>query len=169
MNLPPGLKGLAQYQGKVLKLGCSLYGHRYAEKLFYELIQKVLVEQLGFKVSPHDHCLFLQKDCIIVMWVDDATILTKPDDPNKADMLIEEICKHGLDLGKQSTEGLAAYLGINIKKFKDGSMELTQRGLIKRIIKGMGLQNANLKFTPVMDTLGSARINQSSTRDSIID
>jgi len=68
MNLPPGLKGLAQYQGKILKLGWSLYGHRYAAKLFYKLIQKVLVGQLGYKVSPHDHCLFLQKDCITVTW-----------------------------------------------------------------------------------------------------
>jgi len=118
MNLPPGLKGLPQYQGKVLKLGQSLYGHRYAANLFYELIRKVLVGKLGFKVSPHDHCLFLQKDCIIVTWVDNAIILTKPDDPKKADMLINKIHTHGLDLGKQSSEGLAEYLGISINKLK---------------------------------------------------
>jgi len=157
MNLPPGLNGLPQYQDKVLRLGRSLYGHRYAAKLFYELIRGVLVGKLGFKVSPHDHCLFLRKDCIIVTWVDDAIILTKPNDLDKADKLIDEIRAHGLDLGKQSTEGLAEYLGINIKKLDDGSMELTQRGLIDRIIEGMGLQDANSKFTPVTDTLGKCK------------
>jgi len=84
-------------------------------------------------------------------------ILTKPDDPNKADMLIAEIRKHGLDLRKQSTEGLAEYLGINIKRLEDGLMELTQRGLIEQIIKGMGLQNANPKFMPVTETLGKCK------------
>jgi len=49
----------------------------------------------------------------------------KPDDPKKADMLIKEICTHGLDLGKQSSEGLAEYLGISINKLEDDSMELT--------------------------------------------
>jgi len=92
-----------------------------------------------------------------VTWVNDAIILTKPDDPDKADKLIEEIQLHGLDLGNQSTEGLAAYLGINIKKLDDGTMELTQQGLIDQIIKGMGLQDTNPKFTPVMDTLGKCK------------
>jgi len=82
-------------------------------------------------VSPHDHCLFIRKDCIIVTWVDDAIILTKPDDKGKADKIIEDIRTHGLDLGKQNdSEGLAEYLGINIQKLDDGSLELTQQGLI---------------------------------------
>jgi len=158
MNLPPGLNNLPAFKDKVLRLNRSLYGHRYAAKLFYELIRRVLVEKLGFRVSPHDHCLFIRKDCIIVTWVDDAIILTKPEDKGKADQIIEEIKKHGLDLGKQNdSEGLAEYLGINIKKLEDGSLELTQRGLIDRIIEGMGLQNANPKYTPVVDTLGKGK------------
>jgi len=48
-------------------------------------------------------------------------------------------------------------LGINIQKLDDGSLELTQQGLINRIIEGMGLQNANPKYTPVTDTLGKGK------------
>jgi len=94
---------------------------------------------------------------MIVTWVDDAIILTKKNDPTKANQIIEEIKSHGLDLGKQNSEGLAEYLGINIKKLDDGSLELTQRGLIDRIIEGMGLQTANPKYTPVTETLGKSQ------------
>jgi len=40
--------------------------------------------------------------------VDNAIILTKPNNP-----------LHGLDLRKQSSEGLAEYLGIDIKRLED--------------------------------------------------
>jgi len=60
--------------------------------------------------------------------------------------------KYDLDWDKQG-EGLAEYLGINIQKLEDGMMEMTQYGLIKQIIEGMNLQNANPKYTPVTEGL----------------
>jgi len=98
------------------------------------------VNKLGFQVSPHDHCLFIRHDCIIVTWVDDAIILTI--EPGKADQIIADIKSHGLDLDKQSNSGLAEYLGIDIKARTDGSLEMSQRGLINRIIESMDLKNA---------------------------
>ena len=144
MNLPPGLYGKKGFEGKVLRLNRSLYGHRYAAKLFYELIRKVLVGKLNFRVSPHDHCLFIRSDCLIVTWVDDAIIITK--EQAVADTVIDAIRKYDLDLDKQNEGGLAEYLGININELPDGSAELTQSGLvIERIIEGMGLEAANGK------------------------
>jgi len=150
MNLPPGLQDLGMYKDKVLQLNRSLYGSKYATKLFYELIRDVLIK-LKFRVSTHDHCLFIRHDCIIVTWVDDAIILTK--EQGKADQIIADIQKHGLDLDKQGSSGLAEYLGIDIKKREDDSLEMSQRGLIGRIIESMDLKNANGKFTPVVATL----------------
>jgi len=106
MNLPPGLYGKKGFEGKVLRLNRSLYGHRYAAKLFYELIRKVLVGKLNFRVSPHNHCLFIRSDCLIVTWVDDAIIITK--EQAVADTVIDAI-------RKQNEGGLAEYLGINIR------------------------------------------------------
>jgi len=41
MNLPPGLKGLVQYQGKILKLGCSLdMGTGMQQSCFTNLYKK---------------------------------------------------------------------------------------------------------------------------------
>jgi len=129
----------------------SLYGHKYAEKLFYKLICKVLVSKLGFCVSDHDHCLFIRSDGIIVTWIDNAIIITK--ESGKANAIIEEICKHDLDLGKQGDGGHAEYLGIDIHQIEDGSTEMTQCGLIKQVIKGIQLQNVNPKCTPVVELL----------------
>jgi len=131
MYLPPGLWEASQYKGKILHLGCSLYGHRYAAKLFYELLHCILVEKLNFHVSPHDHCLFIRHDCLIVTWVDDAIMITK--EKGVAEGIIEAIRQHDLDLDKQNEGGLAEYLGINICQLPDGSTEMTQMGLIERV------------------------------------
>jgi hypothetical protein len=56
MSLPPGFD---QQTGQCLRLTQSLYGHKFAAKLFYELLRATLTDQLGFYVSPSDHCLFI--------------------------------------------------------------------------------------------------------------
>jgi len=83
--------------------------------------------------------------------VDDAIILTK--EPGKANQIIADIKKYDLDLDKQGNSGLAEYLGIDIKKHEDISLEMSQRGLIGRIIKSMDLKSVNGKITPVVATL----------------
>jgi len=151
MNLPLGLNDAPHLKGNFLWLKWSLYGHRYAAKLFYELLRKILVEKLHFQVSPHDHCLFIHHDCLIVTWVNDMILITKT--PGVADEIIKAIRSHDLDLDKRNKGGLAEYLGINIRQLPDGSTELTQSGLIGRIIESLGLEAANGKFTPVTETL----------------
>jgi len=129
----------------------SLYSHQCAAKLFYELLRKILVEKLHFKVSPHVHCLLIRQDCLIVTWVDDVILITK--NPSVANEIIKAIHAHDLDLNKQNEGGLAEYLGINIHKLPDGSSELTQSGLIRWIVESLGLESANRKFTPMTETL----------------
>jgi len=90
-----------------------------------------------------------------VTWVDDAIILTI--EPGKADQIIADIKSHGLDLDKQSNSGLAEYLGIDIKARTDDSLEMSQRGLINRIIESMDLKNANGKATPAVSTLSKQK------------
>jgi hypothetical protein len=69
-ELPPGIKDQPQFAGKILELHQSLYGHKFAAKLFYELVQDALTKKLPtneqFNMSINDHCLFLQQDCAIV-------------------------------------------------------------------------------------------------------
>jgi len=117
------------------------------------------VEKLNFRISPHDHCLFIRHDCLIVTWVDDAILITKT--PGVADTIIKAIQSHDLDLDKQNDGGLAKYLGININRLPDGSVEMTQTGLTERIIESLGLTGANGKFTPVTETLARYKDHES--------
>ena len=52
-------------------------------------------------------------------------------------------------------DDVASFLGVLIKRGDDGSVELTQTGLIQRTIAAMGLENCNNKYTPaVKEALG---------------
>jgi len=43
---------------------------------------------------------------------------------------------------------LAGFLGVLIKKLDDNKVELSQAGLIKRILEAMGIKGVNSKATP---------------------
>jgi len=43
---------------------------------------------------------------------------------------------------------MAGFLGVLIKKHDKGRIELTQTGLIKRILESLGLEGSNPKSTP---------------------
>ena len=45
-------------------------------------------------------------------------------------------------------EDVAGFLGIDISKLPNGDVEMTQIGLIDRIIVALGLEEANPKYTP---------------------
>jgi hypothetical protein len=100
MSLPPGFD---QQTGQCLRLTKSLYGHKFAAKLFYELLCDTLTDQLGFYVSPSDHCLFTRHDCIIINWVDDQLLLTK--DPAVAFEIVKAMRSAGLNLDVKSDSG----------------------------------------------------------------
>ena len=58
-------------QDKVLHLIKSLYGLKQAPRTFFEMLRTGLLEQ-GFIQSEHDMCLFMKKDMICVVYVDDT-------------------------------------------------------------------------------------------------
>jgi hypothetical protein len=122
----------------------SLYRHKFTAKLFYELLCDTLRDQLGFYVSPSDHCLFIRHDCITIIWIDDQLLLTK--DPAVALKIVEAMCNASLILDVESDSGsIANYLGIQIQEEDDGTLLLTQSGLINRILEAMDIKNANPK------------------------
>jgi hypothetical protein len=151
MSLPPGFDQQASH---CLQLTKSLYGHKFAAKLFYELLRDTLTEKLGFYISPSDHCLFIRHDCIIINWVDDQLLLTK--DPAVALEIVEAMCKASLILDVESDSGsIANYRRIQIQEEDDGTLLLTQSGLIHRILEAMDLKNANPKDTPATEAVGA--------------
>jgi hypothetical protein len=73
----------------------------------------------------------------------------KDDDQLKS--IIREIQGIGLDIEDQGHP--ADYVGVNIKKLKDGSYEFTQQALINAIIADANLTDAKFKPVPAKVSL----------------
>jgi hypothetical protein len=84
-----------------------------------------------------------------MVYVDDGIFLGKDDEQLKT--VIREIQGIGLDIEDQGHP--ADYVGVNIKRLKDGSYEFTQRALIDAIIADANLTDAKVKPVPAKVSL----------------
>ena len=157
------LKGF-ENQDVVLKLKKSLYGQVTSPKLFWEHLQKGM-RQLDFEQAQSDPCLFIhKKHKLMVLNYCDDQIWLSPDGK-----LIEEYVGklkslgYGLTLEKEGD--VFAFLGIEFRR--NGSrIELTQKGLIDKVINYVGLQNSNPKSTPAAtNPLGSDKDGEAFSED----
>jgi hypothetical protein len=84
-----------------------------------------------------------------MVYVDDGIFLG--DDDSKLQQAIKDIQDKGLNIEDQGHP--ADYVGVNIKKLRDGSYELTQHALIDSIISDVGLKDAKVKPVPAKVSL----------------
>jgi hypothetical protein len=96
---------------------------------------------IGFTLSLIDDCVFFRDDIIFMVYVDDGIFLGS-NDLHLQDV-IKEIQNLGLNIEDQGHP--ADYVGVNVKKLKDGSFEFTQQGLIDSIIDDIGLNDAQFQ------------------------
>ena len=140
VEMPRGFK----QSGQVLKLKRSLYGLRQSPRNFF-LHLKTKLEKLNFIQSEADQCLFVRPDMICLVYVDDCLFFA-PDD-SKFDSMLDKLRKSNLSLEKEND--VAGFLGVHLNtNHDDGFVELTQTGLIDRIISAMGLEDATATKTP---------------------
>jgi hypothetical protein len=139
VEMPRGFK----QDGKVLKLKRSLYGLRQSPKNFFQHLKENLLA-CGFTQSQHDACLFISNDVIILVYVDDCLFFAPK--PESIDAAIEKLRARGMDLHYE--DDVAGFLGVHIDRRDDGTIELTQTGLIDRIILALGLEGATPRSTP---------------------
>jgi hypothetical protein len=76
-----------------------------------------------------------------MVYVDDGIFLGNND--SKLQDAIKEIQDLGLNIDNKGHP--ADYIGVNIKKLRDGSYEFTQRALIDSIINDVGIKDAKVK------------------------
>jgi transposase InsO family protein len=152
LELPPGGYS-TNYPGKILKVTRSLYGDRRAPRLWYNHLRNFLIDKSGFVTSDIDACLFLKKDLLVIVYVDDAIICS----PKKeiVDKFLLALRSNEYDFTEDGD--LAAYLGVSILKRDDGSLLLQQKGLTDRIIALLGLNDGTAKFTPAVCPLGKCK------------
>ena len=150
IHIPRGFKSTLPGK-RCLKLIKSLYGKANSPRLWHLHILKILLS-LGFKQSQYDACLLLRNDCILILYVDDLGISAK--DPKVIDDLLNQIKDNDCQFTRQGS--FNDYLGIQYTTLEDGSINLTQPGLIKKIIAATGMDRCNPKSNPVtQQALGS--------------
>ena len=130
--------------GKVLKLKKTLYGIKQGPRNFFKFLKKQLEKQ-GFRQSEFDPCLFIRPDMLCLVYVDDLIFLAK--DESKIDKMLQALLADGLKIHRETD--MAGYLGVDIHRLPDGSIELLQTGLTKRILSALHLDDAGYsKKTP---------------------
>lgn len=147
MKIP---KGFELDQGNsndyVLKLHKNVYGQKQAGRVWNKYLVNKLVNELKFVQSKTDECVFYRGQTMYVLYTDDS-ILAGPDEA-EIDQIIKEMKQVKLDITVEG--GLEDFLGINIDRRKDGTINLTQPHLIDQILKDLRLDDDNVttKDTP---------------------
>ena len=102
------------------------------------------MKDLGLLPSGINQCLFISPTVICVVYVDDCLLFSR--DANEIEKVVDGLGTK-FDLGYEDTD-VAGFLGIQLPKNENGTLELKQTGLIDRILATMGLDQANGKHTP---------------------
>ena len=138
-----------------IQLKRNLYGVKQAARNWYLHLKKGLIS-CGFTQSKIDPCLFIHRDCLIVLYTDDCLIFAKND------TMISELCQSLLTEFLLKDEGnIENFLGIKIDHHisDDGAVTITmtQPGLINQILEDVGLVSDKVtqKKTPASEVLHS--------------
>ena len=138
-------RGFLNKHGKngCLKLAKSLYGSKFAPRLWYQYLRKALIK-LGLRECPFDKCLFYRPGLLMTSYADDAGIAA-PKRKHVEDF-VEELRAEGFEL---EIEGdFTEYLGIGIEEKADGTRHMTQKGLIQKIVEATKMKGCKPNWTP---------------------
>jgi len=104
---------------------------------------------VGYTASLNDDCVFFRGDIIFMVYVDNGIFLGNND--AQLELAIKEIQGLGLNIEDQGHP--ADYVGVNIKKLRDGTYKFTQWALIDSIIEDIGIKDSNTKPVPAKISL----------------
>ena len=130
VEMPQGF----ELDDKVWKLNKCLYGLVQSPRDFFQYNAKKLraCNFIPCKVDPY---LFIRDDLMILIYVDDALVFFRNKDTSKK--LFAEMRSKGLSF--EVEDSVAGFLGVHIERKEDGSILLTQKGLISRILETLNL------------------------------
>jgi len=145
LELPPGYKEAnPEMTSKVIKVKTSLYGDRRAANLWYRKIASTLTDSLGFQYSELDPCLFIRADCILVLYVDDAIIMSRNEE--SVLKLLDELKQHDYNFSRDGD--FKSYLGVQLDTLPDGSLKMSQPHLAQSLVDVTGMQDSSPAHTP---------------------
>ena len=146
-------RGLHRGNNLVLRLNKSLYGLKQAPRHFFSYLGDRL-QDYGLTPSEHDPCLFMSRDLIVVVYVDDLLVYSRSDSSIKD--FVAKMKDAQVDIRLEGTaEG---FLGVDVDR-QGSTTTLTQRGLTERIIQALGLDPdmSNKVDTPALSGVALGR------------
>ena len=149
-RVPPNftIPDLPSYQSRsssVYKLIKNLYGLKDAGRTWNDYLHQGLLRR-GWHPSSIDPCLYTKQNIALVIYVDDACLLS----PNKS-LISKEILSLQQEFHLTSEGALKDYLGTRFTRNTDGSLTLTQPRMVNRILDLVGL-NPKSSQTKLHDT-----------------
>ena len=106
MAIPYGFKVVGGTEDRyVLELKKNLYGLKQAGKTWFEYLSTTLTQDMGFRQSAIDQCVFYREGIVFIVWVDDCLCFHK--DKNDADQLTQELMEK-FSLTEEGELGLTA-------------------------------------------------------------
>jgi hypothetical protein len=145
MEIPAGFQINGPDSDKyVLEVHQNIYGQKQAGRV-WNLYLVERLEEIGFKQSEHDPCVFYKGKAMYVLYTDDS-ILAGPD-PKELDDIIQQMKDHGLKITSEG--GIEDFLGITIERKSNGTFELTQKHLIDSILQDLGLNKENVTIKTI--------------------
>jgi hypothetical protein len=131
------------------KLLQNLYGLKDAGKTWGDFLHTGLVAR-GWLPSRIDSCLYTKRNIALVLYVDDACLLS----PDPA-LITAEIASLQSEFNLTDDGDLHDYLGTRFTRHPNGSITLTQPHMVQRILDMVGLDssatNVKLHDTPADD------------------
>ena len=144
MEIPKGFKiDEGKSDDYVLQIHRNIYGQKQAGRVWNQYLVDKLVNNLGFKQSKVDECLFYKGSVLYALYTDDS-ILVGPD-KSEIDKIIQDMVTVGLKITDEGT--LEDFLGVNITKQPNGSFELKQPHLVDQILEDLKM-TSNVKEKP---------------------
>jgi hypothetical protein len=129
-----------------LRLKKSQCGLTVAPRLWYQKLIAALLD-MGYTQSKQDPFLLYKNNSLLVAYVDDLGVAAPSSEI--IDKFISDLKARGFKLTHEGS--FTEYLGIKFAKNKSaGTIELTHKGLIKKIINATGLANCNPNRHPAM-------------------
>jgi hypothetical protein len=104
-----------------LKLEKNIYGQKQAGRVWNSFLMDKLMS-IGFTTLLIDDCVFFCGDIIFMVYTDNGIFLGSND--LQVQEVIKEVQNLGLNVDDQGHP--SDYVGVSIKKLKDGSHEFTQ-------------------------------------------
>ena len=151
MELPYGFRHGKRGQF-VLKLKKNLYGLAVASLNWFNKLTEGL-EAEGFVKSDVDQCVFIRKDCVILVYVDDMIAISRNKDV--LEKLVANLKNKNYILTDEGS--LTKYLGVDVKYKENNCFEIVQPFLIQRVIDLLGItandSNCNSRPTPAVKPL----------------